>query len=218
EVAAMVSAAGALVVNIGTLNPFWVVAMKKAMRTAEERRIPIVLDPVGVGATPYRLETTGALLSAAAVSVIRGNASEIKALVSPGAGMKGVDSSLASDAAVAAAHSLSKTYGCVVSLSGATDYIVEADRLVCVRNGHPLMPRVTGMGCCATAFTAAFAAVNPDLFAAAAHAMVVMGIAGEIAARRAEGPGSFSAHFLDAVYGLSEKNIQELIRTGEGEK
>ena len=218
EAADMVSAAGALVINIGTLNPPWVAAMKTAMRAARERRIPIVLDPVGVGATAYRLETTRSLLSAAAVSVIRGNASEISSLVSPGAGMKGVDSSLSSDAAVAAAQALSKTRGCVVSLSGAVDYIVDTGRMICVHNGHPLMPRVTGMGCSATAFTAAFAAVNPDIFAAAAHAMAVMGIAGEIAARGADGPGSFSARFLDVVYNLSEKDIHELIRTDEGEK
>ncbi|MDR1625522.1 MAG: hydroxyethylthiazole kinase [Spirochaetia bacterium] len=214
EVEEIAGACGALVVNIGTLNPQWVGAMEKAMLKAREGGVPIVLDPVGAGATSYRLDTVRGLLAAAVPQIIRGNASEISALVSAGTTMKGVDSSLSSDSACGAAKTLSAMHGCVVSLSGETDYIVQGGRLECVRNGHPLMPRVTGLGCTASALSAAFAAVNGEAFAAAAHAMAVMGIAGEIAAREAKGPGSFQVHFLDALYRLREEDIGSLLRAG----
>jgi hydroxyethylthiazole kinase len=188
--------------------------MKKAMLRAREKNIPIVFDPVGVGATAYRTQTANALLRACAPALIRGNASEISCLVSPEAKTRGVDSTLSSDSAVEPAKTLSGMYGCVVSVSGVNDYIIAGDRLECVRNGHPLMRRVTGMGCSATALSAAFAAVNPDFFAAAAHAMAVMGIAGEIAAASARGPGTFQAHFFDALYNLSLEDITGLLKTG----
>jgi hydroxyethylthiazole kinase len=216
EVEDMAAAAGALVINIGTLNPSWVAAMKKAMRRAKEKGIPIVFDPVGAGATPYRSAASQELLAAAVPTIIRGNASEISALVSSGAGAtKGVESTLSSSSALVSAKTLATGMGCVVSLSGAVDYIVGAGKLVLVRNGHPLMPRVTGLGCTATALTAAFAGVNPDAFSAAAHAMVVMGIAGEIAALSAQGPGSFQVYFLDALYNLSEADIDNFFRAEE---
>jgi hydroxyethylthiazole kinase len=214
EVEEIAGVCGALVINIGTLNPQWVKAMEKAMLKASERAVPIVLDPVGAGATSYRLSTVRGLLAAAPVRIIRGNASEVSALVSAGTKMKGVDSSLSSDSALGAARALSAACGCVVSLSGETDYIVRGGELACVRNGHPLMPRVTGLGCTASALTAAFAAVNEDAFAASAHAMAVMGIAGELAAREAKGPGSFQVHFLDALYRLRGEDIENLLRTG----
>ncbi|MDR1180051.1 MAG: hydroxyethylthiazole kinase, partial [Spirochaetales bacterium] len=215
EVEEMVSGCGALVINIGTLSAQWVGAMEKAMLRARERGVPVVFDPVGVGATGYRSRTADGLLGTAAVRIIRGNASEISALVSSGTKMKGVDSSMSSDSASGFAKTLSGMYGCVVSLSGETDYIVQGERRVCIRNGHPLMPRVTGLGCSASALSAAFAAVNEDAFAAAAHAMAVMGIAGELAAREAKGPGSFQVHFLDALYGLRAEDIENLLRTDE---
>jgi hydroxyethylthiazole kinase len=214
EVEDMVSICGALVINIGTLSSQWVCSMKKAMRKARENALPIVFDPVGVGATGYRSKTANELLGAVRPAIIRGNASEVSALVSSGTKMKGVDSTMSSDSAAASAKTLSGMYGCVVSLSGQTDYIVQGGKLECIYNGHPLMPRVTGLGCTATALTAAFAAVNEDAFAAAAHAMAVMGIAGELAAREARGPGSFQAHFLDALYRLRGEDIEELLRTG----
>jgi hydroxyethylthiazole kinase len=122
---------------------------------------------------------------------------------------------MSSDSASGSAKILSSMYGCVVSLSGETDYMVWGDKLECIRNGHSLMPKVTGLGCSATALTAAFAAVNEDAFSAAAHAMAVMGIAGELAAREARGPGSFQVRFLDALYQLRKEDIENLLRTGE---
>ncbi|MDR1566520.1 MAG: hydroxyethylthiazole kinase [Treponema sp.] len=214
EAADMAAIAGALVINIGTLNPQWIKGMEKAMGKARERRIPIIFDPVGAGATPYRSQTCRDLLSAYPPDIIRGNASEIGALVSEAVKTRGVDSILSSDSAADSALRLSGLYGCVVSLSGATDYIMKGGNRILIFNGHPLMPRVTGLGCTATALTGAFAAVNADYTAAAAHAMAVMGIAGEIAACTAKGPGSFQFAFLDALYNLDERDIRELLKAG----
>ena len=212
EVEEMVRIARALVINIGTLSPAWVRAMQRAVREAKRLGVPIVLDPVGAGATKYRTETAQALVASAAPTIIRGNASEINALIAANARTKGVDSTTSSDAAVESAVALSKAHGCAVTVSGATDYVVEGERVVRVRNGHPMMPRVTGLGCAATALCGAFAAVNPSPLAAAAGAMAVMGIAGELAAERSAGPGSLQVHFLDALYNLRQEDILRRLR------
>jgi hydroxyethylthiazole kinase len=212
EAADMAAISGALVINIGTLSEPWVRSMKKAMVKAHEMGIPIVFDPVGAGATPYRSESAKELLSLTAPEIIRGNASEISALVSSTAKIKGVDSVMSSDSAVNSAQILSGVYNSVVSLSGVSDYIVRNKEMFLIHNGHPMMCKVTGLGCTATVLTGAFAAVNPSAFNAAAHAMAVMGIAGEIAARRAEGPGSFQLYFLDALYNLDKSDIRELLK------
>jgi len=212
EVEDMVRLAKALVINIGTLSAPWIAAMLKAASAARQRGLPIVLDPVGAGATRYRTETACQILKETPPAIVRGNASEIRALFYTESETKGVDSRHAADAAVEAAHGLSKKYACVVSVSGAVDLIFSGDRLVRVANGHPMMPRVTGLGCTASALTGAFAAVNPSLYEAAAHAMAVMGIAGEMAAEQSPGPASFQMHFLDALYRLSEEDIRSRLR------
>jgi hydroxyethylthiazole kinase len=212
EVEEMAALARALVVNIGTLSTAWVESMRQAMRAAAANGRPIVFDPVGAGATRFRTETCRRLLAEVPPSIVRGNASEILALAGASAATKGVDSTETSDAAVAAARTLASRYGCVVSVSGAADLIVSSDRMVRVANGHPMMPRVTGLGCTATALTGAFAAVNPSRLDAAAHAMAVMGIAGEMAAAQSPGPGTFQVRFLDALYGLQESDIRSRLK------
>jgi hydroxyethylthiazole kinase len=213
EMADMVGISAALVINIGTLSREWVKSMFKATEQAAKRGIPIVLDPVGAGATPYRTRTVQDLLAATHPSIIRGNASEIMALCGDRATTKGVDSTEASKDAVAAAQFLHDSLGSVICISGETDYIVGGRELFRVRNGHPMMTKVTGLGCTATALCGAFAAVNPDLALAAAQTMAVMGIAGEIAAERAEGPGSLQMHFLDALYRLTKEDITRHTRS-----
>ncbi len=207
EMADMVGISSALVINIGTLSKEWVKAMFKAMEQAAKRGIPVVLDPVGAGATPYRTQTVQGLLAATPPSIIRGNASEIMALCGDRATTKGVDSTEASKDAVGAAQFLHDSLGSVICISGETDYIVSGRELFRVRNGHPMMTRVTGLGCTATALCGAFAAVTPDHALAAAQAMAIMGIAGEMAAERSEGPGTLQMHFLDALYRLTEDDI-----------
>jgi len=221
EVEEMVGLARALVLNIGTLSPSWVEAMVRAGQAARRRGIPVVLDPVGSGATRYRTATALRLLDEVGPSIVRGNASEIASLApaagpSAAGGTKGVDSTRASDETVDAALAVATRWRCVVTVSGATDVIVGEGGTLRVRNGHPMMARVTGMGCTATALIGAFAAVNPDPLRAAAHAMAVMGIAGEMAAERAEGPGTLQLHFLDALHRMQEVDVRRRVRIDEG--
>jgi hydroxyethylthiazole kinase len=212
EVGDMVKIASSLVINIGTLSEPWIQSMQKAMLQAQSCGVPIVLDPVGAGATPYRTETARQLLSVAPVAIIRGNASEIMSIVQKGSRTKGVDSISGSESAVDAAHELCRAYGAVVCITGETDIIVSDDTIAKIRNGHAMMPRVTGMGCTASALCGAFLGVNASAFAAAVHAMAVMGIAGEMAAEQAKGPGSLQLHFLDILYALTESDIIARLR------
>jgi len=213
EVADMVKIASALAVNIGTLSKHWIEGMKIAMRAAADRGIPIVFDPVGVGATPYRNETCEELLSLVKPTIIRGNPSEIMALVKlNSASTRGVDSTESSDAALESALKLARYHNCVVSVSGEIDLIVEGEKVVRVANGDAMMPLVTGLGCTATCITAAFAAVNDSPFIAAINAMVIMGLAGEIAAEEALGPGSLQVDFIDSLYTMEREQIEMRIK------
>jgi len=212
EVEEMVGIARALVINIGTLSNSWIESMLKAVKAAKQKGIPIVLDPVGAGATKLRTETAHKLISEAPPTIIRGNASEIRALYLAEGGTKGVDSTHSSEEAIEASKELSRKYNCSVSVSGKTDIIIYADKIIRIHNGHPMMPRVTGLGCTASALTGAFAAVNPSPLLAGAHAMAVMGIAGEIAAKKAKGPGTLQLYFLDALYQLNESDIKKRLK------
>jgi len=215
EVEDMVGIARALVINIGTLSAPWIEAMVRAGQAARKKGVPIILDPVGAGATPFRTATALTLLRETPPAIIRGNASEVRSLSHFEGETKGVDSTHTAEQALSAARALSGRCHCVVSVSGATDLIVSEQSVIRVANGHPMMPRVTGLGCTATALTGAFAAVNPSPFKAAAHAMAVMGIAGEIAAERSQGPGSLQVNFLDALFLLQESDIQLRLKMEE---
>ena len=212
EMEEMVGIASALVINIGTLSPAWVRAMFRAAEAARKRRIPIVLDPVGAGATSYRTRTARDLIKAVPPEIIRGNASEIMALLDSNAKTKGVDSSASSDAAVEIGRALHAECGAAVCISGETDYTIGRSGVIRGRNGHIMMTRVTGLGCTASALCGAFAAVTPDPAVAAAEAMAVMGIAGEIAVSGSAGPGSLQVYFLDALYRLSAEDIERLLK------
>jgi hydroxyethylthiazole kinase len=215
EVEEMAAMAAALVINIGTLSSSWIESMLKAGRKAKERGIPIVLDPVGAGATRFRTETAQTLLREARPTIVRGNASEILALGQTAQGTKGVDATHRTEQALDTARALARQHGCVVVVSGAVDLAVSPERTIRGLNGHPMMAKVTGLGCTASALAGAFAAVNSDPLRAAAHAMAVMGIAGEIAAERAQGPGSLQMRFLDVLYGLAESDVVSRLRIEE---
>jgi hydroxyethylthiazole kinase len=216
EMVDMVSIASALVLNIGTLSPAWIRSMHVAAVHARKRDIPIVLDPVGAGATPYRTSTAREFLEVARPTIVRGNASEIIAIggvETSGAGLtKGVDSNDSTATAVASALHLHKVYGVTVCISGETDYVVGERYVIRIHNGHAMMPKVTGLGCTASALCGAFATVQPDASLAAAQAMVVMGIAGELAAIQAKGPGTLQLHFIDALYNLTQADIDTRMR------
>lgn len=212
EVEEMVGLASALVINIGTLSELWVEAMLKAGKEAQRRKIPIVLDPVGSGATQFRTNTAQKLIQEIHPAVIRGNASEIRSLLHSGQGTKGVDSQRKPDEVLDDARELSISAGCVVTVSGRVDLIIEGNASARVVNGHPMMAKVTGMGCTASALIGAFLAVNPSPFKAAANAMALMGITGELAAERSAGPGSFQMNFLDALYCIGESDITQRLK------
>lgn len=197
--------ANALVLNIGTLSPAWIESMELALRRARERGIPVVLDPVGAGAIPFRSQAVARLLEVGTPTVIRGNASEIMSVAGVPATSRGVDSTAASGEAVAAARTLAHAIGGVVCVSGADDHVVDAHgRWLTLSNGHPWMTRVTGVGCSASALVGAFAAVQPDPWRAAAAAMAMMGVVGEWAAEQARhaggGVGTLQYKLLDGLH------------------
>ncbi len=211
EVEEMTAIASSLVINIGTLDAAWVEAMLSAGKTALRKSTPVIFDPVGAGATSYRSWVCKRLIEECRPSVIRGNASEIIALSDTQARTKGVDSTNSSETALDSAKALARQTEAIVVISGETDYITDGTTVEEVRNGHPMMARVTGMGCTATAIVGAFAAVNRNLLEAATHAMAVMGITGGIAAAISKGNGSLQVNFLDTLYRLDEAIIRKHI-------
>ena len=223
EVEEIVGLASALVLNIGTLSPDWVESMRLALSTAKARSLPVVMDPVGAGASKYRTRTALELLAASSTAIVRGNASEIAALAGSAITTRGVDSSMEALAAKDAAMELARGHGCVVCVSGATDLVTDGETRITLTGGSPLMTRVTGMGCTASAFCAAFAAVagadaNDDRKAArmdaTVSAMAVMSAAGGLAATEAAGPGSFLPAFLDRVSRLSAADLATVVICG----
>jgi hydroxyethylthiazole kinase len=206
EVEDFVAISDALAINIGTLSPPWVAAMKRAAAQANALSKPWVLDPVGCGATPYRTQAA-AELAAMRPRIIRGNASEIMSLAgAAGSGPKGVDSAAGSDDAITAAGALARNTGAVVAVTGATDYATDGTRFVGIEGGHSIMPLSTALGCSLSAVTAAFAVVVPPLDAAVA-ALAVFGTAGAEAAERCRGPGHLPAELCDALYLLDRDTL-----------
>lgn len=213
EVADMAQLAGALVINIGTLDEKWIESMIIAGKAKQQAGGPIVLDPVGVGATAYRTQTAWQIIEACHPTIIRGNASEIMALLHADVKSKGVDSSCSSTDAVDSAKKLAERTGAVVVVSGEVDYITDGKQVETIRNGSAMMPRVTAMGCTASSMIGAFVAVHAhNPFEASLHAMAVMGIAGEMAAQQSKGPGSLLTHFIDTLYTLTETQLIDTLK------
>lgn len=210
EVAEFAAMSGSVVINIGTLSAPWVESMHLAASAAAKAGVPWVLDPVGSGATAYRTHTTKALLRHSP-AVIRSNASELLSLEGR-AGGRGVDSLHGSEAAVEAGRAVARELGTVVAVTGAIDYVISPTRTAALHNGHPMMGRVTGMGCMATAVVGAALAVQKDPFIAALAGLALMGVAGEWAAHRANGPGTFQLHFLDALYVIDRDELEHELR------
>jgi len=207
EVKDMVAIASSLVINMGTLSEKWVKAMLLAGEAAHAKGIPVIFDPVGVGATPYRNKVAALIISKCNPTIIRGNASEIMSLVKENVMTKGVDSTASSSSALNAAKQLAQQTNAIVIISGIEDFITNGYIVHIVKNGSPLMPKVTGMGCTASAIVGAFAAVNNNFLEAAVGAMGVMGVSGELAAKKAEGPGTMQLYFLDELYKLSGETL-----------
>jgi hydroxyethylthiazole kinase len=202
EVEEMVSLAGALVLNIGTLTPYWIDSMIRAGRRANERNIPIILDPVGSGATTLRTQSAKKLIHGLSIAVIRGNASEVLSLAKEGSHTKGVDAVHRVEEAEDAALTLAKELGTTLAITGKVDLVTDGDRVCRVMNGHELMGYVTGTGCTATVIIGAFLAVDKDAAEAAATGLAYFGLAGEVGAQKAQGPGGFQIGLLDALFTL----------------
>jgi hydroxyethylthiazole kinase len=209
EVAEMVSAAGALVLNIGTLTPELVESMLSAGRRANELGIPIILDPVGAGATKLRTESSLRLLRELHISIVRGNSGEIGALTGLGGVVKGVDSVKEVGDPAIATKTLANRYGLTAVITGARDFISDGKRVTAVDNKHLMLKTLTGTGCMSTTVIAAFAAVESDYVLAATAGLTCFGLAAELAAPKAVGPGSFKVSLFDSLYNLTPEQIHK---------
>lgn len=207
EAAEMAAIAGALVLNIGTLNRTQVESMIRAGRMANERRIPVILDPVGAGATRFRTETTQQLLNELEIAVLKGNTGEIGVVAGVGGVVRGVDSGGMSGNPLATARGLAKTLGCTVVVSGAVDIVTDGKRTLLVENGHPLMGNVSGTGCMAASVTGVFCAESEDPLTASAAALATLGLSGERAAAVACGPLSFKMALFDELANLTPQDL-----------
>ncbi len=201
EVEEMAATASALVINMGTLDGTWVEAMILAGSEANRRGIPVVLDPVGAGATRFRTETPERLLSEISFAAVCGNAGEVSTLAGLAAEVRGVES-IGGDAR-GAVEKAARRLGTTVAATGEVDYVCDGRRLFAVKNGDPLMGRIVGGGCASTAVVGCFAAAGGDGAETVSGALAYFGRAGEVAAEGAEGPGTFESRLLDALAALA---------------
>ena len=204
----IVSIASTVVINIGTLSTQWIDSMSYASRIARIAGKPVVLDPVGSGATRLRTDTACRLIQESLPTVIRGNASEILSLSPAGAATRGVDSIHTTDQASQAAQTLAGCLGTCIAITGERDFITDGTRSLTVANGHPLLRSVTGTGCAATVIIGAFLAVEKDPVIASAAALAFFGLAGEQASVGAPGPGTFWQKVLDALFTITPEKLE----------
>jgi hydroxyethylthiazole kinase len=208
EVEEMVGLAGALVLNIGTLSPPWVEAMLAAGKAANARGVPVVLDPVGAGATSYRTKTARQIVDEVDVTVLRGNQGEVATLVGVEAEVRGVESVGAGGEPAELARAAADHLGVIVSVTGRVDHVSDGKSVLSVANGHELLTTVTGTGCMSSTITGCFLAVKSDApLEAAAEALAAFGVAAEEATRDARGPGSFHVGLYDALAALEPEML-----------
>jgi hydroxyethylthiazole kinase len=216
EVEEMARLASSLVLNIGTLSGHWIEAMLLAGGVATAREIPVVLDPVGAGATEFRTSTSRRILDLVGVTVLRGNAGEVATLVGAAAEVRGVESITAGVDAAELARTAARQLGVIASVTGPVDHVSDGERVLAVGNGHPLLATVTGTGCMSSALTGCFLAAKPnEPLEAAAEALAAFGVAAEDAADGAGGPGTFHARLYDALYALDPESLDGRIRIEE---
>ncbi len=216
EVEEMARIASSLVLNIGTLSGHWVEAMLLAGGAATARQIPVVLDPVGAGATAYRTATAHRILGMVDVTVLRGNAGEVASLIGAQAEVRGVESIGAGMEPAELARGAARSLGVIAAVTGPVDHVSDGERVLAVSNGHALLATVTGTGCMSSAITGCFLAAKPgEPLEAAAEALAAFGVAAEDAARGAEGPGTFHARLYDALYALDPETLDGRVRIEE---
>ena len=210
ELEELVGLSSALVVNIGTLNKLDIDVMAAAWDAASKKGIPVVLDPVGAGASRLRSETPLSFLARYSPAIIRGNASEIMSLSGEAGEAKGVDSTRPAVSAEIGAKALAQVHSCIVCASGVRDMVTDGTSVYHITGGHDLMPRVTGLGCTSTVICAAFAAVNKNVLEATVHGMAAMSMVGSLAGAKADGPGTFQAYLYDALYSMDKSEVERL--------
>ena len=211
----MAKIASALVLNIGTLTPTLIESMLVAGKSANEKGIPIVLDAVGVGATKLRDDETFRLLDTLNISIIKGNASEIAKLAGEDVTTKGVEATKVEANLTLVARKLAQERSATVVITGAEDIVTDGRRVYLIKNGHEMMGAIVGTGCMAASVIGTFAGVERDHAKAAAAALVCFGIAGELAAVRSHGPGSFKERFYDEVYNLTKEKVEQGVNVEE---
>jgi hydroxyethylthiazole kinase len=199
----------AVVINPGTLNNEFISLCKRACEIANELNLPIILDPVGAGASQYRTEFCKSLIQDFRIAIVRGNASEIAALNGSTHKSKGVDSTLSSHAAIESAKYLSTQFDTVITISGEVDILINKDLMTELHRGSSVMPTITGTGCLLTSVIAAFHAIEKNGYEAAKSATYFYGVCGEIAALKSQGPGTFKTHFLDSLSHLPNRGHYE---------
>ncbi|MCQ1538370.1 hydroxyethylthiazole kinase [Methanocalculus taiwanensis] len=207
EVGEMAGIAGALVLNIGTLSPAQVDAMVAAGKAANAHDIPVILDPVGVGATTLRTKSAEKILRECTVTIIKGNAGEIGVLAGSGGTVRGVDSGGCAGNPLEVARRCAERWSTVVAMTGETDIVCENGEAYLIRNGSPMMERLSGTGCMAASVVGAFAAAGDDPVKSAAAALIAFGLAGERAERESAGPYSFRTALFDELASLSQEII-----------
>ena len=207
EVCEMVTCAGALVLNIGTLNKSQIESMLLAGGMANDRQIPVILDPVGAGATCFRTKSAQSLLDELKITVLKGNAGEIGTLAGAEAQVKGVDSHGVTGDIEKIAHNYAKRAGMTLVVSGATDIVTDGRRILLVENGHPMMGGISGTGCMAASVIGAYVSVTDDPVIASSAALAAFGLAGEKAAAWARGPGSFRTALFDEMAALKPGDL-----------
>lgn len=210
EVEEMVAFAGALVINVGTLNARTIESMIAAGKRANELGVPVILDPVGVGATALRTNTVENLIKEVRFSVIRGNMSEIKIISGLNVEIKGVDSAASEEGGKEIAVKLSKKLGAVIAITGAVDVIADGDKVCLISNGDKILSKVTGTGCMSTSLIGTYAGATKDYFLAAIAGVMTMGLAGELAyksLKESDGIGTFKVRLFDEIYKMNSETI-----------
>lgn len=215
EVEEMVAFASAHVINPGTLSPHWITAMLRSGRRAKDLGVPVVLDPVGAGATRLRTDTCMQILEEVRPDVIRGNQAEVMILAGEEARIQGVDSMETGEAPVEAFRALSRQTGAVICVTGPVDYVTDGETVLTVANGHPMMGNVTGTGCSSTTAVAVHCATGGAGVESCALGLAVFGACGELAAEESGGPGSFQVAILDALYNAPQRDLGTRLRIRE---
>lgn len=215
ECADMTGISSALVLNIGTLTFEIIDSMMLSAAAANKKKIPVILDAVGVGATRFRDDMAAKILNSVHIDIIKGNYSEIAKLAGENAQTKGVEATLINGDPEKIAKKFAKSKSSVIVMTGKEDIISDGERMYIIKNGHDQMGSIVGTGCMAASAIGLFASVNSDYCDASKDALCYFGVAGELAAAKSNGPGSFKVNLYDEVFNLSDEKVESMMNVEE---